>query len=155
LRLSGNGQKSGVLLGAFLACRVSNCSEWLHNEKNPQKSIQRIGNKESCWAYCPQCLCVDYAFSVQYNFVVSVRSSLLRLKSKKQQTNLKTISGSSPIFGLSNHTTDSYTQTGATVPLSKWSGTSTVALYNVSFRAVSAKPLYLEVYCKRAIFKRK
>jgi hypothetical protein len=39
LRLSGNGQKSGVLLGAFLACLVSNCSEWLHNEKNPQKSI--------------------------------------------------------------------------------------------------------------------
>jgi hypothetical protein len=31
--------------------------------------------------------------------------------------NLKTLSGSSPVFALSNHTTFSQTQTGATVPL--------------------------------------
>jgi hypothetical protein len=32
---------------------------------------------------------------------------------------LKTLSGSSPVFVLANHTTFSQTQTGATVPLSR------------------------------------
>jgi hypothetical protein len=36
---------------------------------------------------------------------------------KKLWKILKTLSGSSPIFALSNHTTRSQTQTGATVPL--------------------------------------
>jgi hypothetical protein len=38
-------------------------------------------------------------------------------KSKKLQKIFKMLSGSSPIFALSNHATFSQTQTGATVPL--------------------------------------
>jgi hypothetical protein len=40
---------------------------------------------------------------------------------KKLWKILKTLSGSSPIFALSNHTTCSQTQAGATVPLKELS----------------------------------
>jgi hypothetical protein len=40
------------------------------------------------------------------------------LKSQELWKILKTLSSSSPVFALSNHTTFSQTQTGATVPLS-------------------------------------
>jgi hypothetical protein len=39
-------------------------------------------------------------------------------KSQELWKNVKTLSGSSPIFDLSNHTTFSQTETGATVTLS-------------------------------------
>jgi hypothetical protein len=39
------------------------------------------------------------------------------LKSQEPWKILKTLSGSSPVFALSNHTSFSQTQTGATIPL--------------------------------------
>jgi hypothetical protein len=55
----------------------------------------------------------------QFPFISSelLRFCLHLLKLKKLWKILKMLSGSSPIFALSNHTTCSQTQTGATVSL--------------------------------------
>jgi hypothetical protein len=51
-------------------------------------------------------------------FISLKRSGFIKLKKIwRHKINLKAISGSSPIFALSNYTTSSQTQTGATVPL--------------------------------------
>jgi hypothetical protein len=51
-------------------------------------------------------------------FISLKHSGFIKLKKIwRHKVNLKAISGSSPIFALSNYTTSSQTQTGATVPL--------------------------------------
>jgi hypothetical protein len=52
-------------------------------------------------------------------FYEAKRICLHLLKVAGAVENLKTLSGSSPVFVLSYHTTFSQTQTGATVPLNK------------------------------------
>jgi hypothetical protein len=55
------------------------------------------------------------------NFCLFPRSTAVFIELKydleKKHKNLKAITGSSPIFALSNYTTFNQTQTGATVPL--------------------------------------
>jgi hypothetical protein len=51
-------------------------------------------------------------------FYEAIRTCLHLLKVAGAVENFKTLSGSSPVFVLSNHTTFSQTQTGAIVPLS-------------------------------------
>ncbi len=60
----------------------------------------------------------------QFPFLSSelLRFCLHLLKVEEALENFKTLSASSPIFALSNHTTCSQTQTGATVPLNVRNG---------------------------------